>query len=245
MFKNQRLDELLRLLETERYMTVPQLAQRLFVSEATARRDLAALEKEGLVLRSYGGVSLVGGNNRTVQFDLRAVEHAAEKQAIGRAAAARVQPGDALFLDGSSTVMSMIPFLQQPGLTVVTNSLRAAQQLQGRGLRVYMTGGEFLESSGVFVGSLAEQTARSLHLDKLFFSARGVSADGDISDYSEPEVALRRILLERSAQQYFLCDASKFGTRYLFRLCSVREVTAVLSDRAYEFACGCRAEAAQ
>ena len=79
MFKNQRLDEILRLLEEKQYMTVPQLMETLFISEATARRDIATLEKNNLIIKGYGGISLNNGSNRFVRLSFRQVEHEAEK----------------------------------------------------------------------------------------------------------------------------------------------------------------------
>lgn len=235
MFKNQRLDEILRMLEERQYMTVPELMQSLYVSEATARRDIAILEKNNLILKGYGGISLNNGNNRFVQLNLRQIAHEKEKVQIARQASSLVKAGDTLFLDGSSTVLNMIPFLQQKNLTVITNSLRVADLISETGARLYVTGGELLESSKVFVGSVAERALHSFHTDKLFFSASGVSRDGDISDYSEMEAQLRQIMIERSGEQYFLCDASKFEKRFLFHIGSVKNITATISEKEYAF----------
>jgi len=235
LFKNQRLQEMLRIIRESQHATVPELAQRLFISEATVRRDIAILERNGLILKSYGGISLNTGNNRFVQLNLRAVANEQAKKRIAARAAALVEPGDTLLIDGSSTVMCMIPLLKQRNLTVITNSLRAAAQLGESGARVYVTGGLLLESSQVFVGSVAEAALNTFHADKLFFSATGVSAQGDISDYSEMEAHLRRIMLRRSAQQYLLCDSTKFEKQHLFHIANVESLTGVIADEAYRF----------
>lgn len=237
MFKNQRLDEILRMLEENQYMTVPELMETLFISEATARRDIATLEKNNLIVKGYGGISLNNGSNRFVQLSLRQVEHEKEKQYIARMAAQTVQTGDTLFLDGSSTVMNMIPFLQQKKLTVITNSLRVADMISETDTKLYVTGGQLLESSRVFVGSVAERALQAFHMDKLYFSASGVSQTGDISDYSEMEAQLRRMAIGRSERQYFLCDSSKFEKHFLFHIDNVEKMTAVISEQAYTFAC--------
>ena len=237
MFKNQRLDEILRLLEEKQYMTVPELMETLFISEATARRDIAALEKNNLIIKGYGGISLNNGSNRFVRLSFRQVEHEEEKTFIARMAAQLVDTGDTLFLDGSSTVLKMIPYLRQKNLTVITNSLRVADLLGEMDVRLYATGGQLLESSKVFVGSIAERALQAFHIDKLFFSASGVNGAGDISDYSEMEAQLRRLAIERSAHQYFLCDSSKFEKSFLFHIANVTRVDAVLSEKEYVFTC--------
>lgn len=238
MFKNQRLSEMMRIIEECQHITVPELAKRLYISEATVRRDIAILEKNNLVFKSYGGISLISGSNRFSKLNLRAAEHEQEKKQIAKAASSLICAGDTLFLDGSSTALSLIPFLTQKNLTVITNSLHAADLLSGTDTRVYMTGGLLLESSRVFVGSVAERALRAFHADKLFFSAAGVSSDGDISDYSEMEVQLRQIMLERSEQQYFLCDSSKFGKHFLLHIANTLQITATLSDQNHPFTNG-------
>lgn len=235
MFKNQRLDEILSILQQCHYITVADLARRLYASPATIRRDVALLEKSKLIVKSYGGISLAGSHNRFVELEQRAQTNRAEKEQIAREAAALVRPGDALFMDASSTVICMIPFLQQRDLTVITNSLRVAERMGESGSRVFITGGQLQESSKSFGGSIAERTIRSFHADKLFFSAAGVSTDGLISDFYEDDIALRQAMIDCSGEQYFLCDSSKYGKDYLFRIANVSRLTRVISDKELSF----------
>jgi len=235
MIKNQRLEEILSILRRQPYITVAELSERLYASPATIRRDIAQLEKSQLIVKSYGGVSLAGGHNRFVELEQRAMTHRAEKDSIGRKAAALVHSGDALFLDASSTVLSMLPFLQQKNLTVITNSLRVADVMGRQGARVFCTGGQLQENSMSFGGSLAERTIRAFHADRMFFSAAGVSVGGMISDFYEDDIAVRQAMIACSSEQYFLCDASKFGKNYLFHIASARQLTGVISDQPLRF----------
>lgn len=243
MFKNQRLDEMMNIISQCHYITVADLAQRLYASQATVRRDIAILEKSGLVTKGYGGVSLTSGNNHFIELEQREVKSHQEKTQIARMAAAMVHPGDAIFMDASSTVLCMIPFLQQKHLTVITNSLRVAEGMGHSGAKVYTTGGLLLESSKAFGGSMAERAVRSFHADKLFFSTAGVNTAGVMSDYSEMEAQLRQVMIECSSQQYFLCDSSKYGKNYLFRVESIDRVTAMLCDKPLRFENGVQAVA--
>ena len=244
MFKNQRLDEIMNIISQCHYITVAELAKQLYTSQATVRRDIAALEKSGLVTKAYGGVSLTGGNNHFIELAQREIKNHHEKTQIARMAASLVHPGDAIFMDASSTVISMIPFLQQKNLTVITNSLRVAEDMGRNGARVYTTGGLLLESSKAFGGSMAERAMRSFHADKLFFSTAGVSEDGVMSDYSEMEAQLRQVMLECSSQQYFFCDSSKYAKKFLFRVESIDRVTHMLCDKPLLFTNGVQAIAA-
>lgn len=231
MFKNQRLDEILSIVQQQHYVTVSELSDRLYASPATIRRDVALLEKSRLVVKSYGGISLAGGHNRFVELGQRQSTHRQEKLRIAEEAASRVQSGDALFLDASSTVITMLPFLTQPDLTIITNSLLVADRMGNQGARVFSTGGQLQERSKSFGGSMAEHAIRSFHADKMFFSAAGVSENGDISDFYEDDIAVRQAMIDCSSEQYFLFDSSKFGKHYLFGITNVSRLTGVISDR--------------
>ena len=104
------------------------------------------------------------------------------------------------------------------------------------GARVYITGGQLQENSKSFGGSIAERTIRSFHADKLFFSAAGVSRDGVISDFYEGDISLRQAMINCSTRQYFLCDSSKFGRSFLFRICGVDRLTGIICDKELRFA---------
>lgn len=74
---------------------------------------------------------------------------------------------------------------------------------------------------------------REYNADLFFFSSRGISADGRITDTSGEETQLRRAMFEQSKGRIFLCDSSKFGQLYCYNLCSVRQVDAMVSDRGF------------
>ena len=236
MLKNQRLEEILNIVRQCRFVSVAELSSRLYASPATIRRDIALLEKSEMIVKSHGGISLADGHNRFVELQQRTETHRAEKLQIARTAASLVRPGDALFLDASSTVITMIPFLQQQNLTVITNSLCVAERMGENGARVFITGGELQAHSKSFGGVLAERAIQHFHADKLFFSAAGVSADGTISDFYDVDIALRQAMISCSTQQYFLCDSSKYGKNYLFRVGHVDQLTQVISERELCFA---------
>ena len=235
MLKNQRLDEILGIIQQEHYITVSELSARLYASPATIRRDIALLEKSGLIVKSYGGIALAGGHNRFIELEQRQSSHRQEKLRIAEEAASHVESGDAIFLDASSTVITMLPFLTQPNLTIITNSLMVADRMGNQGARVFSTGGQLQERSKSFGGSIAERAVRAFHADKMFFSAAGVSENGDIFDFYEDDISVRQAMIDCSSEQYFLCDSSKYGKRYLFRIANVTQITGVISDMDMQF----------
>ena len=137
MFSVERFDQIVEMLKGEQVISVHNFARRLYVSEATVRRDLAELEKQGFVRRVYGGATLMKGN-KDVPFSLRENEASAAKSEIGRQAASLVRENDVLFLDASSTACGMIPYLGDfHNLVVVTNGLKAALALGERHIKTF------------------------------------------------------------------------------------------------------------
>lgn len=233
MFKAERQEEILHILHEKQHCSVEDLARQLFASPATIRRDLLAMEQNGLLKKSYGGVSLPDSTASQPQsFERRQQENRSVKAALARRAAAMIHDGDTVLLDSSSTVLEMVPHLAvMKNITIVTNSLRAADALQKLRVRVYCTGGLCVDDSTTLGGSLTESALRSFNTDILFFSSRGISDTGMISDSSDITTQTRRVMMRQAARSVLLCDSSKLGHKYLFSLCHVSEVDTVLCDQ--------------
>ena len=232
MTVTERRRQILLELTTHGGLSIRELSALVFSSPASVRRDVIALEEEGLVRRVFGGVLLAGAENAVVPLSVRDGEHSAQKERLAKEAAALVCDGDTVFLDASSTVRRMVRHLKGcKGLTIITNNDRIFAELDGVDARVLCTGGEYLRDNHAFAGPAAETFVRGVWADKLFFSSQGVSGDGEISDHSETETALRRAMLERSREHYCLMDDSKIGRRCRFRLCGPDEVTRFLCEK--------------
>lgn len=228
----ERRSQILLLLQSRGGLSIRELSALVYASEASVRRDVIALEEEGLVRRVYGGVLLSSCENTVVPLSVRDGDHSAQKERLARAAAALVEDGDTLLLDASSTVRRMIRHLGRcKDLTIITNNDRIFGELEGINARVLCTGGEYLRENHAFAGPAAEAFVRGIWADKLFFSSQGVAADGEISDHSEMETALRRAMLERSARHFCLMDDSKIGRRCRFRLCGREDIDRFICEK--------------
>lgn len=231
MIPIDRQKQLLSYLESKPSASIRELSQALFVSEASIRRDVVALETRGLVQRVYGGVLLSRYQNSSIPIDLRDADHSAVKDALARRAAALVQDGDTIFMDASSTVRRMLRYLgDRRELKIITHNLGLFSEPPRSGIQLFCTGGTYSPVNHTLIGPAAEAYLRSVSADLLFFSSQAVSNDGEISDASEEETAIRRIMIARSKRQYFLCDESKLGQSRTFSLCHVDDVTAVLCN---------------
>ncbi len=230
MLKLERHKDIIRLLQLHKSMTVKELCAKLYVSQATMRRDLTALECAGLLTRSFGGAIINEVFPDQQPFSVRQEEHISEKKRAAYKAAKLIHPGETLFLDASTTTFWIVPHLRDiPDLTVITNSPHTCVALAECGVRCFCTGGELLQGSQAFVGSDAEAFIRKVHAHLFLFSARGI-ADGEISDSSKHECDLKIAMLERAERSVFLYDNSKRDKRYPFVVTNAEELFAVIGE---------------
>lgn len=231
MIRYERQQSILKILEKKKSATIRELAQQLFASEASIRRDVETLEKQGFARKIYGGVLLLGYENGVVPVHLRDADHSTVKDEIAARAAALIQDGDTIIMDASSTVRRMIKHLgDRRDVTIITNNHRIFSECDGTNLRLYCVGGSYNRENHAFLGPAAEQYLRTVSTDLLFFSSQGITEDGFISDDSEEESALRRTMISRAKRQFFLCDSSKIGVRRTFTLCHKDDITGILCD---------------
>ena len=154
MYQKERMEQILAILRRTHYATVDQLVEAIRYSPASIRRDLALLEKQGLIRRSYGGAELNADNE--APFAFRLLNKRSEKNRIAATAAELIENGMVLFLDASTTTSYLARFLgEKKDITVVTNSMTLAITLGELGVEVYCTGGHLAEIPGTLTGSVA------------------------------------------------------------------------------------------
>ena len=192
-----RRDQLAQLLTEHQYLPLAEVCSRLSISEATARRDLTALEREHAITRTYGGA--VGDYNRRFDsFRERLAEAAEPKRRIAVVAMELIKPRTVLYLDGGTTVHAVAEALAVGGprpLTVVTNNLMVAERLsEVDGIEMNVLGGQYLRRQAVILGPKAQTTAKLWRYEK--FS--GQIGKSDIVGTLEVDVHTHRPMLTGS-----------------------------------------------
>ncbi len=208
----ERLDAIRRLARARHVVRVEDLIGALGASAATVRRDLEALEARGEVRRVHGGAVAVEDRLVEPVFDAKAEVAAPEKRAIAAAALAHVGEGDTIYLDGGSTVLELARRLhERPGVTVVTNSLRAALELAGQGPRLFLVGGELRRLSQTLVGPLTRRVLAEVHVDKAFMGTIGLSEREGLSTTDPAEAFTKEQVMAQAREVFLLADARKWG----------------------------------
>ncbi len=232
MFEIERFEQILAMLGGDRPVSVREMSGRLFVSEATVRRDLEAMEKRGVVRRIYGGAVLVRQTNRDVPLYMRENEMTEAKNIIGKKAAELVAENNVIIIDASSTAYHVIRHLpENSNLVVVTNGLKVALALGERHIKTLVTGGSMIDNSYSFIGRHAESLIEKINADIMFFSCRGVSQDGRMTDTSMEESLLRQTMFAHAKRKVLLCASSKIGKEYFFTLGTIDDMDDVLCEK--------------
>lgn len=234
MIRYDRQQNIINYLEKKHSATVRELSEALFSSEASIRRDIETLENQGFVKKIYGGVILSKYQNGVIPVNLRDSDHSGVKDELARKAAMLIRDGDTVIMDASSTVRRIIKHMGHlRDVKIITNNLRIFSECDNSNIKLYCTGGTYSSSNHAFIGPAAENYLRNVSADILFFSSQGISEDGVISDASEEESSLRRVMIEQSSKQVFLCDSSKIGVRKMFTLCDRDHVTEIICDKKF------------
>lgn len=232
MMVNERQRRILEELEKKPDITVRELAQLLYVSEPTIRRDFTELSNKGIITKVYGGAILHrGAADREIPFFFRQQEKSSVKSHMGAKAASLVQDGMVVMLDGSTSAFHLVPYLaQHKDLIVVTSGAKTAVALAEANIRTFCTGGQMLIHSFSYVGEQAESFVRNINADILFFSCRGVSAQGYMTDPAVEEANLRKVMFQYSKQKVLLCDSSKFDQTYFYNIGHISTIDQIISE---------------
>ena len=227
-----RRDRLAELLGQHRYLPVKELCRRLGVSEATARRDLAALVGEKKIKRTHGG-ALSEFNDRFPSFRDRQGTGGRAKAKIARAALAYMEPGGTYFMDSGTTICAMAEaFRDHPitPVTIVTSNLPVGEMLAAiPDVQVFMVAGQLLHLQSTLLGEMAQRSLEFWKFDTAFLSAEAMNPAG-IWNSQAAIVDQQRVVLERSARTVFCIDGSKLNREAPHFLVPWDRVDALVTD---------------
>ncbi len=231
LFLEERRLEIVKLVNRRGRASVAELSQRLGVSEVTIRADLQALAERNLIIRTHGGAIPAKG-----MYDLaltrRRQQQVAEKSRIGQAAAAMVADGDAIFVDSSSTALTIVPYLNNHRqLTLITNSLAVAQAVQDRpSLTVVMPGGTLQNDTVSLIGIDGLEILRKYNVQRGFFGAHGLALPEGLTDVSAEEAEFKRQMVAMCRQTIAVLDATKWGRVGLASFAQLEDIDAIITD---------------
>ncbi len=227
----ERQIEIHNAIRSQEFIDAAALASKLGVSESSIRRDLMELEQQGMVRRVRGGaISLqVQKESRGVGWvPSRARE---EKQRIGKAAAALLEEGQTLIMDGGSTVAEVARQLLGHSLQVITNSILIAQIFyDSKSVELTLTGGYLYPRLGVLLGPICEEMLTRVAADVLVMGTGGITEAG-LSNTNTLVVGSERKMIEVSRRVMVVADYSKFGRQTMAHLTPLEAVDVIVTDQ--------------
>ncbi len=229
MLQKERLDQILKIITINKYVTVQFLKDELHYSTATINRDLNILAEQKLIKRHYGSAEL--SSDHSVPLRFRHHKMRAAKNKLGRAAAALVSDGDTIFIDATTTTQCMAQFLtEKKDITVISNNMALIAYLSEYGINSICLGGMVAEAPSMLCGIDTVEMVSKFKADKHFFTSGGVSPEGRIWG-GELYAMLRKVMRENSEYSYYLVDHAKYEEPHGKRTwCSFEEVDGVICD---------------
>ena len=227
----RRRERLGQIVDSRRAARLEELSAVLGVSQATVRRDLDALATTGRLRRVHGGAVAVDEHLDEPHFDAKASTAADEKLRIAQRAVELVAPDDTVYLDSGSTVLAAARLLHGwTRLTVVTNSLPAANELAGRGPRLIVIGGELRATSRALVGPLSRLLLDTLNVDRALMGTFAFSVEDGLTTTDPSEAYTKELVMRRAREVILLADSTKIGTRSFVSAGSIGDIDVLVTD---------------
>jgi len=220
------------LFASQRVVRVDDLADRFDVSRETIRRDLIALEHDGVIERVHGGGIRHELAASEPPFEERLVRYSDEKTAIAALAASLVSGVETVFLDVGTSVARVVDFLSEDFKgEIITNSLLAAQRLAERpDLNVFVTGGQMRHGDLALSGPVAAATLEDVFVEVALLGSGGVDARHGLTDFYPDEIHSRRVVIDNSQSALVIADSSKIGRVATHRVVPLERLSGVITD---------------
>jgi DeoR/GlpR family transcriptional regulator of sugar metabolism len=236
-FAEERRTRILELLSQRGRIRNSELAELLGVTEPTVRKDVAELARQRRLHRTHGGVIEVRPASE-LDLPARVTRNADAKTRVARACLSLIDPGDALFLDGGSTVLRIAELLADSSRTrpspwnvnVLTNALGVAQTLADQaGIRHTVLGGTFRPTGGCFIGPLTIADLDAFTVDIAFVGVTGLTEQGfTVADLGEAQV--KKAVVDRARRVVVAMDHSKLGAADFAKVCELEAVSTLVTD---------------
>lgn len=240
---SRRREKILEYLKLNETINTNDLAKELNISPLTLRRDLQALDDEGLIIRYYGGAKLADNSSllnlntidkdasNNIEFKETLEDYNVKKHIIAKYAADLIEDGDTIFINSSSTALLILEYLGDKRVYVVTNNGKALNSTIGANVELVLTGGQVYKRKQSLVGDFATYILSKITADKCFLGVSGIAADSGISTSVLQETLVNHEMINRcNGSIYVLADSSKVGKHHNFSSGDINEITHLITD---------------
>jgi len=234
MIRDRRVQYILDRLNERSSLTVAEMSAELRISEVTVRKILAAMEQDGLLMRTWGGAVSKSGSLLELTYSEKQSRHLPEKKAIAKAAYDVINDGEAIFIDTGTTTIELAKLISQGtkrNVMICTNAIDIAIEMsKTTDLRVYMFGGHLVNSLHCCVGDMTESQLKTMSFDKGFITGDHFTLERGFST-PDPQVAvMKRVALSSCKIKYMLLDFSKYGNDSLAQIIPSDQINTLITD---------------
>jgi DeoR/GlpR family transcriptional regulator of sugar metabolism len=217
----------------QREFPVEELAEKLHVSPLTIRRDLDTLGAEKAIVRTYGGCISAGMSAIENEYYKKVSKNYELKQAIGKAAAGLVHPGDVILINDGSTTYHLASHLDgAENLTVFTNSVQMISALgRYKNIDLYVLGGKYIAGLNHLSGSLTEQILEKMSFGSVFLGVDAIDPEGGCFSNTAEDARLAQIMLRTGRKKILLADRTKFTSSSFFRFAALGDFDILITNR--------------
>jgi DeoR/GlpR family transcriptional regulator of sugar metabolism len=210
---------------------VADLAERLGCSEMTVRRDLDALDREGVVRRVHGGAVSLHLRRDEIPYPVRALQNVDAKQRIGAAVAAMIADGETVVLDGGTTALEVARSLRGRPITVLPLGLRPLLELIGDpAVQLIVPGGQVRPSELSLVGELPELAFERLRFDTYVLGCCGIGVADGVTAHLPDDARVKRAAIRASRRTIAAADATKLALVTFGHVCPVTALERLVTD---------------
>ncbi|MBP3468863.1 MAG: DeoR/GlpR transcriptional regulator [Lachnospiraceae bacterium] len=207
----ERQRKIQELLAAKEFISVENLSRMLNVSLATIRRDLTAMENDRILTRYRGGAVLSPKSfEKALHIEERMDENREQKEIIAKCAAEKIQDGEYIYIDSSSTTYFMIDYISANDITVVTNAVLLIPDLMRHHIRTFVLGGFVDESCNCIMGEMANSQIKNMNFSKAFIGTYAIEENRGLTTYDIGEGDIKKLILSHTNEAYVLADHTKF-----------------------------------
>jgi DeoR/GlpR family transcriptional regulator of sugar metabolism len=228
----ERIENLLKFVESSQRVSVDTICRNYQVSKATARRDLDILSKQGKIQRIHGGaIALRNAPPENPVYQRKNLQMEI-KQKIGLAASKLIQEGETIFLGSGTTVLEVAHnLIHFSNLKIITNSLLVINMLSDYpNIELIILGGMLRHSELSLIGYLTDHAISELHADKVIMGIHSISYEKGLTNDYPQETITDRNILKMTTQVIVVADHTKFGRISTAYVAPINVIDTLITD---------------
>ncbi|MDD4200577.1 MAG: DeoR/GlpR family DNA-binding transcription regulator, partial [Eubacteriales bacterium] len=209
-----------------------QIMEKFGIAMPTVRKDISELASQGLIEKVYGGAKAVSGKTKNMHiFKNRRGVQIEAKNEIARKAAGIIKDGDVIYLDSGTTAATIIEYIRDKNVTVVTSNIAAVMaSADADNIEVYILGGRFNKDTMSVDHANPEEIMKEFNVDKAFMAATGYSIEGGLAQDSPTECDVKKHVMKMATEVILTIDSSKIGKKALIRYSDPDAIGAIITD---------------